>query len=90
MARRSVQDKIADVSAVLSQTDRDQLARDIVDIERATAAVRRAEPALEFWTNSTAGTIRKAQPLSLLIGWLWLSTALVTAGVVVAIATRAG
>jgi hypothetical protein len=34
--------------------------------------------------------LRKPRPLWLLIGVLWLSTALVTAGTVVAIATLAG
>jgi hypothetical protein len=89
-ARRSVQDRIADISAGIVQTDRDQLDRDIADIERATAALQRAEPALQSWTDASTRTVRKPRPLWLLIGVLWLSTALVTAGAVVAIATLAG
>ncbi len=77
----------------------DQFARDVAEIERATAALRRAEPSLEMW--SEAGTdprpddaatlaIRKTRPVWLLIGLLWLSTALVTAGAVAAIARLVG
>lgn len=77
----------------------DQFARDIAEIERATAALRRAEPSLEMWSEagSDARTdeaatlaIRKARPVWLLIGLLWLSTALVTVGAVAAIARLVG
>jgi hypothetical protein len=74
----------------LAQTVREQLAREVADIEAATAALRRAEPALESWTKAPAQTGGKPRPVWLLIGVLWLSTALVTAGAVVAIATLAG
>jgi hypothetical protein len=74
----------------LAQTVRDQIAREVADIEAATAALRRAEPALESWTKEPADPARKPRPVWLLIGVLWLSTALVTAGAVVAIATLAG
>ena len=66
------------------------MARDIADIETATATLRKAEPALESWTKAPANTGGKPRPVWLLIGVLWLSTALVTAGAVVAIATLAG
>ena len=77
----------------------DQFARDIAEIERATAALRRAEPSLEMWgeagsearTDDAATlTIRKTRPVWLLIGLLWLSTALVTVGAVAAIAKLVG
>ena len=77
----------------------DQFARDIAEIERATVALRRAEPSLEMWgeagsetrTDDAATlTIRKARPVWLLIGLLWLSTALVTVGAVAAIARLVG
>jgi hypothetical protein len=74
----------------LAQTVRDQLAREVADIEAATAALRRAEPALESWTKEPVNAGQKPRPVWLLIGVLWLSTALVTAGAVVAIATLAG
>jgi hypothetical protein len=77
----------------------DQLARDLAEIERASAALRRAEPALEKWADQPAGggsdeapaaTLPKPRPVWLFIGLLWLSTALVTAGAVAAIARLAG
>ncbi|HMG78295.1 MAG TPA: hypothetical protein VK591_06395 [Xanthobacteraceae bacterium] len=74
----------------MAQTVRDQLAREVADIETATAVLRRAEPALESWTKAPANTGGKPRPVWLLIGVLWLSTALVTAGAVVAIASLAG
>jgi hypothetical protein len=77
-------------AGALAQTVRDQLAREVADIEAATAALRRAEPALESWTKEPANPAHKPRPVWLLIGVLWLSTALVTAGAVVAIATLAG
>jgi hypothetical protein len=83
----------ADAADAVRPTD--QLARDIADIERATAALRRAQPGLEAWTepaadDRSAGAMRKARPVWLLIGLLWLSTALVTVGAVAAIARLAG
>jgi hypothetical protein len=74
----------------LAQFERDQLARDIADIENATAALRRAEPALESWTEPQTPTVTKARPLWLLIGLLWLSTAILTVSAAYAIATLAG
>jgi hypothetical protein len=77
----------------------DQFARDIAEIERATAALRRAEPSLEMWSeigsdartdDAATLTIRKTRPVWLLIGLLWLSTALVTVGAVAAIARLVG
>ena len=76
----------------------DQFARDIAEIERATAALRRAEPSLEMWDEAGSETrpdaatltIRKTRPVWLLIGLLWLSTALVTVGAVAAIAKLVG
>jgi hypothetical protein len=74
----------------LAQFERDQLARDIADIESATAALRRAEPALESWTKPQTPAAAKTRPLWLLMGLLWLSTALLTVGAAYAIATLAG
>jgi hypothetical protein len=77
-------------AGAMAQTVRDQLAREVADIEAATAALRKAEPALESWIKAPANTGGNPRPVWLLIGVLWLSTALVTAGAVVAIATLAG
>jgi hypothetical protein len=83
-------DDVSEDTVALAQTVRDQLAREIADIETATAVLRKGEPGLESWTKSPAQTIRKPRPVWLIIGVLWLSTAIVTAGAVVAIATFAG
>jgi hypothetical protein len=77
----------------------DQFERDIAAIERASAALRKAEPALETWSEPSGeawigdpppAAKRKPRPVWLLIGVLWLSTALVTAGAVAAITRLAG
>ena len=73
----------------------DQLARDLADIERAAEALRRGQPALETWNgprgdDRPAVGMRKPRPVWLLIGLLWLSTALVTVGAVAAIARLVG
>jgi len=74
----------------LTAGEGDQFARDIAEIERATAALRRAEPALECWSHVPAQASSKPRPVWLLVGVLWLSTALVTIGAVVAIAALVG
>ena len=73
-----------------AQFERDQLARDIADIESATSALRRAEPALESWTEPQTPALAKTRPLWPLMGMLWLSTTLLTVGAAYAIATLAG
>jgi hypothetical protein len=74
----------------LATDDRDQLARDIAAIERAAAALRRAEPALQSWNGPPAAVLHKPRPLWLLIGALWLSTALATMGAIYAISAVVG
>lgn len=80
----------ADNAGLLAAADRDQLERDIAAIERASAALRRAEPALESWTSPPAAATHKPRPLWLLIGALWLSTAIVTLGAVFVISALVG
>jgi hypothetical protein len=41
-----------DDSGLLAATDREHLEREIAAIERASAALRRAEPELESWVDS--------------------------------------
>jgi anti-sigma factor RsiW len=74
----------------LKRAAKEQLARDLVDIERATAALRRAEPALQSWSQPATQATRPPQPLWVLIGVLWLSAAIVTVGAAVAIVALAG
>lgn len=77
----------------------EQFARDVAEIERATAALRRVQPGLETWDepssearadDAASFAVRKTRPVWLLIGALWLSTALVTVGAVAAIARLIG
>ncbi|MGB6543060.1 MAG: hypothetical protein WBF03_19550 [Xanthobacteraceae bacterium] len=68
----------------------DQLARDIAAIERATAALRKAEPTLESWSDPPPQASHKPRPIWLLVGALWISTAIVTVGAAVAIAALVG
>ena len=76
----------AELGRALAQLAREQLARDLADIERATAALRHAAPALQSWSRPPSPPLAKTRPLWLLIGALWLSAALVTAGTVAVIA----
>ena len=73
----------------LTKFEREQLARDIADIERATVALRRAAPALQSWAESNPAAQPKPRPVWLLVSLLWLSTALVTAAAIAAIALLA-
>jgi hypothetical protein len=75
-----------DAAGALAQFERDQLARDIADIENAAAALRRAEPALRTWTKPQMPAVSKSRPIWLLICLLWLSTAILTVGTAYAIA----
>jgi hypothetical protein len=74
----------------LPESVRAQLAREFADIELAAAALRRAEPALESWSGEASPSGPKPHPVWLLVGLLWLSTALVAASAVFAIVTLAG
>jgi hypothetical protein len=62
--------------------DPDQLARAVAEIEQASAALRRSEPALEFWLPQPAARREKRKYLSvwILIGCIWISATLVVAG----------
>ncbi len=79
-----------DDSGLLAAKDDDQLAREIAAIERASDALRRADPELQSWSDLPAATMQKPRPVWLLIGVLWLSTALVTIGAVFVISVLVG
>ena len=68
--------------------DREEFARAVAEIEQASAALRQAEPGLETWVKQQTEktTSRKPQFVWALIVTLWLSTALMIAGAVTAIA----
>ena len=63
-------------SGWIAAADDDQFNRDIAAIERASVALRRAEPALRSWAEPAA-SLNSPHPLWLIIGTLWVSTALV-------------
>ena len=75
---------------LLAAIDRVQFELEVAAIERASAALRIADPALESWTDLPATAPHKPRPAWLLIGVLWLSTALVTIGAVFAISALVG
>jgi hypothetical protein len=79
-----------DDSGLLAAADREHLEREMAAIERAAAALRRAEPELESWVDPPSPTLQKPRPVWLLIGALWLSTALVTIGAAFAISVLVG
>jgi hypothetical protein len=64
-----------------------QLERDIAEIERAVEALRKGEPDLEPWTNSTipAPEPRKFRSVWFFVGTIWIATVLVTGAATLAI-----
>jgi len=87
--RRATQPSIDD-SIPLAPAERAQLERDIAEIERAAAALRKAEPNLETWTIPPVEATAQPRSVWLLIGALWLATALITIAAVIAIAALVG
>jgi hypothetical protein len=61
--------------------ENDQLARAVAEIERAAAALRRTEPALEIWRpdRETGPAARSHASIWLLIGAVWVSAILLIA-----------
>jgi len=78
-----------DNSGWIAAADGEQFERDLAAIERASAILRRAKPALQSWTDS-APPLGTSRPLWLVIGMLWVSTALVTLTTMFAIYVLAG
>ena len=89
-SQRSGAQESTDSSASPANAVSDQLSRDIADIERAAAALRRTEPALESWSSVPVYASPKPRPVWLLVAVLWFSTALVTLGAVAAITALVG
>jgi hypothetical protein len=82
-ARRQRNVSAATISAKpVVPMDPDQLARAIAEIEKASAALRRSEPALEVWLpdSATRRESRKYLSVWILIGGIWISATLVVAG----------
>ena len=72
----------APVQTTAAPIDPDQLARAVAEIEQASAALRRSEPALEVWLpeQATRGDARRHLSVWFLIGGIWISATLVVAG----------
>jgi hypothetical protein len=88
-ARGGPHDEAAAEAALPSHAD--QLDRDFAEIERAVVALRKAEPALEPWAETSVEdplAITPSQPPSvwLVIGALWLLLALIAGCAVVTVA----
>ncbi|HEX3935941.1 MAG TPA: hypothetical protein VHX43_00410 [Xanthobacteraceae bacterium] len=84
-------DASAEDANSLTRFEQDQLAREYADIERASVALRLGQPELRSWsTPAPPMTATKPRAFWLLIGILWLSTAVVTMGAVAVIAKLAG
>jgi hypothetical protein len=64
--------------------DTGQYARAMAEIEQASAALRRAEPALEAWPVDTNAQGEPGRPRSvwILVGGIWVSTVLVVASAI--------
>jgi hypothetical protein len=86
----AARDSAADEAPGLNVRDEDAAAMSDDSGLLAAAALRRAEPGLESWTDMPPATTPKPRPIWLLIGVLWLSTALVTIGAVFAISALVG
>jgi hypothetical protein len=67
-------------AAEIPPMDPDQLARAVAEIEKASAALREAEPGLEVGLPNAPSHRRKYWSIWLLIGAVWISATLVVAG----------
>src|SRR5262245_6909251 len=70
--------------------DPDELARAIADIEQASVALRQADPNLQSGVQRPVVQSAGTQSVLVMIGVLWFSTVLVTAGVIYTIANLVG
>jgi hypothetical protein len=66
----------------VASLDPDQLARAVAEIEKASAVLREADPALEVWSPNapTSSVKRKYWSIWLMIGGIWITATLVVAG----------
>lgn len=79
-------------AAGLSATDaneQQQIQREIEAIARAIETLRKAEPALEQWTNAPPSALPPRQ-FWVLVGAVWLSTAAITLGAAIVASSLAG
>jgi hypothetical protein len=77
----------ANPDPIQNDSEPDQFARDIEEIERAAAALREGEPDLEPWTTGRTAVLDQPKPPSvwLFVGAIWITTVLVTGAATLAI-----
>jgi hypothetical protein len=82
----------ADQNALAATLPSNQLARDMIEIERAARALRRAEPLLEPSqpASESAVEMRGARSIWLLVSLIWLTALLVVSCGVAAVALLLG
>jgi hypothetical protein len=85
-------DSAADLVAPFPAVAPDQLGRDMAEIERAAAALRRAEPGLERRVPHPPGNIEAPAARSVwpLLGVIWLTAVVVVSGAIGAIVLLLG
>jgi hypothetical protein len=71
---------VANAPASTEPVDPDQLARAVAEIEKASAALRQAEPGLEVGVPDAPPRRSSYWSIWLLIGGVWVSATLVVAG----------
>jgi hypothetical protein len=80
VARSRVAQPVANALAPTEPVDPDQLARAVAEIEKASAALRQAEPGLEVGVPDAPPRRIRYWSIWLLIGGVWISATLVVAG----------
>jgi hypothetical protein len=85
VARSRTSKPVANVLAPTAAVDPDQLARAVAEIEKASAALRQAEPGLEVGVADAPPRRGRYWSIWLLIGGVWISATLVVAGATSAI-----
>jgi hypothetical protein len=70
----------ANSAKAIEAVDQDQLAHAVAEIEKASAALRLAEPGLETGLPDAPARTRKYWSVWILVGGVWLSATLVVAG----------
>jgi hypothetical protein len=80
VARSRTSKPVANAPAPAAAVDPDQLARAVAEIEKASAALRQAEPGLEVGVPDALPRRSSYWSIWLLIGGVWISATLVVAG----------
>jgi len=79
-ARTRASQPVANAPAPAEPVDPDQLARAVAEIEKASAALRQAEPGLEVGVPDAPLRGSSYWSIWLLVGGIWISATLVVAG----------